>query len=263
MIIFIPIIVRLAAHPQVAKTGGVMPENLLIPSVDLRIGSLEEYNRRQKEKAAIQHRKLKPRPCITLSREYGCEGYPVAELLRELMMQKTSDEWVLIDKDVLEEVARRNNISQEILQTLGENNRILNEVLATFSPRWKSDQEYFRLLSRHVVALAEQGNVIIVELGGAVITRHIEHSCHFRIYGSESFKAATLARRLHMEPEAAEKLMHRQQKVRDHFTKEFLNQDDHDPALYDLLFNNGRISADRIAHTIADFVFASHGEKHV
>lgn len=28
-----------------------MPENLLIPSVDLRIGGLEEYNRRQHMKA--------------------------------------------------------------------------------------------------------------------------------------------------------------------------------------------------------------------
>jgi cytidylate kinase len=233
-----------------------MPENLLIPSVDLRIGSLEEYNRRQKDKAALQHRKPKPRPCITISREFGCEGYPVAERLRELMIQKTGDEWVLIDKAVLEEVARRHNISEEILRTLGENNRILTEVLATFSPRWKSDQEYFKLLSRHVVALAEQGNVIIVELGGAIITRHIEHSCHFRIFGSDAFKAASLARRLNMESEAAEKLMHRQQKVRDHFTKEFLSQDDHDPALYHLLFNNDRITPDGIAHTIADFVLA-------
>ncbi|MFA7402596.1 MAG: cytidylate kinase-like family protein [Pelobacteraceae bacterium] len=237
-----------------------MPDNLFIPSVDLRIGSLEEYNRRQKEKAALQHRKPRPRPCITISREYGCEGYPVSELLRELMMQKTGDEWVLIDKDVLEEVARRHNVSEDILQALGENNRILNEVLATFSPRWKSDQEYFRLLSRHVVALAEQGNVIIVELGGSVITRHIEHSYHFRIYGSDAFKAATLARRLNMQTEDAEKLMHRQQKVRDHFTKDFLNQDDHDPVLYHLMFNNARIAASGIAHTIADFVTDRHGE---
>jgi cytidylate kinase len=237
-----------------------MPDNLFIPSVDLRIGSLEEYNRRQKEKAALQHRKPRPRPCITISREYGCEGYPVSELLRELMMQKTGDEWVLIDKDVLEEVARRHNVSEDILQALGENNRILNEVLATFSPRWKSDQEYFRLLSRHVVALAEQGNVIIVELGGSVITRHIEHSYHFRIYGSDAFKAATLARRLNTQMEDAEKLMHRQQKVRDHFTKDFLNQDDHDPSLYHLMFNNARIAASGIAHTIADFVIDRHGE---
>ena len=240
-----------------------MPDNLLIPSVDLRIGSLEEYNRRQKEKAAMQHRKPKPRPCITISREFGCEGYPVAELLRELMMQKTGDEWVLIDKAVLEEVSRRHNVSEEILQSLGDNNRILNDVLATFSPRWRSDQDYFRLLSHHVVALAEQGNVIISELGGAIITRHIEHSCNFRIYGSDAFKAASLAHRLDLSTEAAEKLMHRQQKARDTFTKDFLDRNDHDPGLYHLMFNNDRIKAAGIAHTIADFVCARHGEHHL
>lgn len=231
-----------------------MPENLLIPSVDLRIGSLEEYNRRQKEKAAEHHRKPKPRPCITISREFGCEGYLVAGLLRELMMQKTGDEWVLIDRAILEEVARRHNISEEILQTLGKNNQILKEVLATFSPRWKSDQDYFRLLSHHVVALAEQGNVIIVELGGAIITRHIEHSWHFRIYGSESFKTATLARRLGMATEDAERLRRRQQKERDNFTRDFLNHNGHDPALYELLFNNDRNTPERMAETIAGYV---------
>jgi hypothetical protein len=238
-----------------------MPENLLIPSVDLRIGSLEEYNRRQKEKAARQHQNPKPRPCITISREFGCEGYPVAERLRELMMQRTGDEWVLIDKNVLEEVSRRHHISEEILQTLGDNNRILNEVLATFSPRWKSDQDCFKLLSSHVVALAEQGNVIIVELGGAIITRHIDHSSHFRIYGSATFKAATLAHRLNIEMEAAENMMHRQQKARDHFNKVFLDQNGHDPVLYHLLFNNDLINSKGIAHTIADFVSAGNGGK--
>jgi cytidylate kinase len=231
-----------------------MPDNLLIPSVDLRIGSLEEYNRRQKEKATLHHRKPKPRPCITISREYGCEGYPAAERLRELMMHKTGDEWVLIDKAVLEEVARRHNISEEILQTLGENNRIMDEIMATFSPRWKSDHEYFTLLSRHVVALAEQGNVIILDLGGAVITRHFEHSYHFRIYGSDRFKTATLAGRLSLATEEAEMLMKRQQKARDHFTRDFLNRDDHDPDLYDILLNNDRSNPEKIAQTIAGYV---------
>jgi cytidylate kinase len=228
----------------------------LIPSVDLRIGSLEEYNRRQNEKAALQHRRPKPRPCLTISREFGCEGYPVAELLRELMMQRTGDEWVLIDKAILEVVAQRHNISEDILQHLGDKNHILDEVLATFSPRWKSDQEYFRLLCRHVISLAEQGNVIIVELGGGIITRHIENSYHFRLIGTMGFKVRTVARRLNIEPEAAEKLIIKQQKQRDHFHRDFLNQDAHDPALYDMIFNNARIQPTRIAHTIADFVTA-------
>ena len=231
-----------------------MPENLLMPSVDLRIGSLEEYNRRQKEKAALQHYRPKPRPCLTISREFGCAGYPVAELLRELMMQRTGDEWVLIDKAILEVVAQRHNISEEILRHLGEKNHALDEVLATFSPRWKSDQEYFHLLCRHVISLAEQGNVIIIELGGGIIARHIENSYHFRIYGSMDFKIRKLVHRMNIEPEAAEKLIIRQQKQRDHFHRDFLNQDAHDPALYDMLFNNERIQPARMAHIIADYV---------
>jgi cytidylate kinase len=234
-----------------------MPDNLLIPSVDLRIGSLEEYNRRQKEKAARQHHRPKARPCLTISREFGCEGYPVAELLRELMMQRTGDEWVLIDKAILEEVAQRHNISEDILQHLGQKNHILDEMLATFSPHWKSDQEYFRLLCRHVISLAEQGNVIIVELGGGIITRHIEESYHFRLYGSMEFKVRTIARRLNIEAEAAEKLIIKQQKQRDNFHRDFLDQDANDPALYDILFNNERIQPAQIAHVIADFVTAA------
>lgn len=231
-----------------------MPENLLIPSVDLRIGSLEEYNRRQKEKAAKLHHRPKPRPCITLSREFGCEGYPVAEELRKIMMHQTGDEWVLIDKAVLEEVANRHNISEEILQHLGEKNRIINEVLSTFSPRWKSNNDYFKLLSRHIVALAEQGNVIIVELGGSIITRHINHSFHFRMYGSMDFKTNTIARRLEIEASEAEKLIHKQQKLRDGFTRDFLDRNDHDPALYNIMFNNDCCCPMNIAQTIAEYI---------
>jgi glycogen debranching enzyme len=66
---------------------------------------------------------------------------------------------------------------------------------------------------------------------------------------------ATLARRLEMEPEEAEKFMHRQQRQRDHFTRDFLDRNDHDPSLYDMLFNNDRVGADRIAGTIASNVF--------
>ena len=231
-----------------------MPDNLYIPSVDLRIGSLEEYNRRQKEHAAKLYKKPEFRPCITVSREYGCTGYPAAEALRETMAQRTGEEWVMVDTDVLEEVARRHNLSSEILKTLGEDNRVLAQVLATFSNRWKSNHDYFLPLARHIVALAEQGNVIIVEMGGAVITRHIEHSFHFRIYGSAHFKSAKLARRLHVETEEAETLMLRQQKVRNNFSRDFLNADSNDPALYHMLFNNDRCTHAKIAETIADFV---------
>jgi len=231
-----------------------MPENLLIPSVDLRIGGLEEYNRRQHSNATLKNRKKKPRPVITLSREFGCQGYAVAERLCELVSHKTGEKWILIDNAILEEVARNHNISEDILHHLGENNRILDEVMATFSSQWKTDRDHFQLLCSYIIALAEQGNVIIIELGGAIITRHIEHSYHFRIYAPDPFKITTLASRLELSAEDAETLMHRQQKKRNHFNKKFLGENGHDSGLYDLLFNNERCSSEKIARTIAGYI---------
>jgi len=231
-----------------------MPDNLLIPSVDLRVGALEEYNRTQKQKAMLRHKKPKPHPCVTISRQFGCLGYPVAERVCELMSHKSGEPWLLIDRAVLDEVAKHHNISKDILESLGEKNRLLDDILATFSPRWTHSQDCFRLLCKHVVSLAEQGNVIIMELGGAIITRHFEHSKHFRIYGSMDFKVRAIAQRLQIEYAAAEKMVIKQQKQRDAFTRDFLDQDDHNPALYELLFNNDRNSVEKIAATIAAYI---------
>jgi cytidylate kinase len=93
-----------------------------------------------------------------------------------------------------------------------------------------------------------------MELGGALITRHFDHSWHFRMYGSQEFKVRTIAQRLHMPEDDAEKIVLKQQKQRDAFIRDFLHQDDHDPLLYDLLFNNDRLSPENIARHIAHFV---------
>ncbi len=240
-----------------------MPDNLFIPSVDLRIGALEEYNRTQKEKAVQHLRQPRPNPCITLSRQFGCQGYPVAEQLCQLMQQQTGEAWLLIDRAVLDEVARRHNISRDILESLGDKNRIVDDLLATFSPRWTHSQDCFRLLCKHVVSLAEQGNVIIMELGGAILTKHFEHAWHFRVYGSQRFKVRTTAQRLQIPEEEAERLVLKQQRQRDAFTRDFLHQNDHDPLLYDLLFNNDRSQPEQIAQCIARYVTTALEEKRI
>lgn len=66
----------------------------------------------------------------------------------------------------------------------------------------------------------------------------------------------TLSKRLGIGMDEAEKLMIRQQRLRDTFTQDFLNRNDHDPLLYDMLFNNERSDPDKIAETIADHVMA-------
>ena len=233
-----------------------MLDNLIIPSVDARIGALEEYNRQRRVLGQNHVARKKRRPCITLSREFGCEGYPVAEKLCSLLAGQTGDRWLLVDREILDEVARRHQISQEVLQNLGEKNQFLAEVIATFSPRWRTDRDYFRLLCEHVVSMAEQGNVIILELGGACIARHLEDAHHIRLYASRQFKVRSIATRLELPEEEAEQLIDREQRQRDQFLRTFLGQDGHDPGLYDLMINNTNHAPQKIAQTIASFVLA-------
>lgn len=225
----------------------------LIPAIDARLGTLLEYSRRN-EVENSRETALKGRPTITLSREFGCEAYLVAERLKELMEKKSGETWVIMDKALLEEVAKNHNLSEQLLRGLGEKSRFLDEIFSTFSPQWKNEKDHFRLICRQMVSLAEKGNVILVGRGGAFITRKMANCRHFRIFSSLEFKITSISRRLKIPREEAEELIRKKQKQRDTFIHDFLDRDAHDLSVYHLIFNNDLNSAEQIAHTIAGYM---------
>ncbi|KAB0664467.1 cytidylate kinase-like family protein [Oryzomonas japonica] len=232
-----------------------MPEKLLIPSVEMRLGSLLEFNRKR-DMEASSPAGHKVRQTITISREFGCEAYPMAERLREIMEKKQGEPWVLLDKGLLDEVARDHNLSASVLNSLGEKSRFLDEILATFSSRWKSEKDHFRVLCRHVLSLAEQGNMIIVGRGSSIVTQPLKNCFHFRLFASPGFKVRSITRRMGVEAEEAEKIIAKQQKQRDNFIRDFLDRDAHDLGFYHLVFNNDKNNVETMARTIAEYLGA-------
>lgn len=233
-----------------------MPESRLIPSIESRLGALLEVNRRQGF-LKMQDKPLKP--AVTISREFGCEAYPMGELLRQELEKRTGESWALMDKALLDEVGKNHNLSEQVLQALGEKNHFLDEFLSTFSPRWKSDRDYYRLLCRQIIALAEEGNVIIVGRGAAQVTQRMKNCFHFRMYASQGFKVTSIAKRLGLERHDAETLIVRRQKERDKFIRDFLDRDPYDLSAYHLVFNNDRNSAAMTAHTICEYLLNHKG----
>lgn len=227
-----------------------MADSKLIPSIDKRLGAFIEMNRRQDAFSCEPPRK----PAITISREYGCEAYPMAELLRQQMEKQTKESWSLMDKALLDEVAKNHNLSAQVLHNLGEKNHFLDEFLSTFSPRWKSDKDYYRLLSKQIIALAEEGNIIIVGRGGAQVTHRMMNCFHFRLFASKGFKVASIAKRLGIEKGDVETLVDKRQKERDTFIQDFLDRDPNNLNVYHLVFNNDRNDAVKMAQTIADYI---------
>ena len=73
-----------------------MSESKLIPSIDNRLGALLEVSRRQN---ALRLEEPQLKPTVTISREFGCEAYPMAELLRQQLEKRTKESWTLMDKN--------------------------------------------------------------------------------------------------------------------------------------------------------------------
>jgi len=232
-----------------------MQEQILIPSIEKRLGSLLEINRRMTLDSEPKKRETNPKPTITISREFGCEAFPIAERLQELMEQKTGESWILMDKALLEEVAKNHSLSESLLRGIGEKSHFFDEIMATFSPLWKSERDLFQLICRQIVAVAAAGNVILVGRGGAFVTRSMKNCHHFRLYASEGFKVASIARRLDITAEEAEKVISRRQKQRDKFIRDFLNQDARDLSIYHLVINNDKNNTEKAAQTIMEYVF--------
>ena len=70
------------------------------------------------------------------------------------------------------------------------------------------------------------------------------------------FKIRSIAQRMEISHEEAEKLIIKKQQERNMFIKAFLNQDAKDLSLYHIVFNNDKNRAEKIASTIMEYLMA-------
>jgi len=228
-----------------------MPVTILTPAVEQRLKAFHELSNRPVASAGS----AKQKPTITISREFGCEAYPVAEELVQIAEKATAEPWLLVDISLLDAVAKEHNISPDIMLSLGNKPRWLDDMFATISSGWKTDADYYRLLGEQVVALATGGNVVFVGLGAAIITKGMQHCSHFRLIAEHNFKVSSIARRMQITKQEAGLVVVDKQKERDSIIRKLLDANEHDPFYYHATFNNGKIRNQQIARMIAGYVF--------
>jgi len=232
-----------------------MPEKLLVPSIENRLACLIEVSRRVKAEGGMNDRKVM-KPTITISREFGCEAYPTAEKLKIILEEKSGETWALVDRTLLDEVARHHDLEADIFHNLGKRPRWLDDMFSSFSPKWKNEKDDFQLLAQKIVSIAAGGNAIIVGVGGAVVTQSLSNCYHFRVFGSQEFKVHSVARRAKITPSEALVMIEKRQKAREKFVRDFLDRDINDINYFHLLFNNDRNSPELMAEAMAAYIFA-------
>jgi hypothetical protein len=221
----------------------------LIPNIDRRLSSwISVQDQLKKEIPKGQ------KPTITLSRRFGSEAYPLAEILKDLLEKKTGTTWTIFDKYLIERVSKESGLSERLLGSFDIASKAF-DALATMIPGLMTHGDAFKVLTRFIMRIAVDGNAIIIGRGGAVLTQHLPHCFHFRLEAPLEYRINSIQKRLGSSYEEAKKLVSEREKSKDRFIESHLNHSMQDPLLYHAVFNVSKNSLSKIAQNIIYLVF--------
>lgn len=203
---------------------------------------------------------VKTRPTLTLSRQFGCEGFPVAERVQELFQASTGETWTVFDKTLIDTLTREAGISRRVLEDLGDVTRALEAF--GFHPRGAvTTEEAYAKMALLITQVAKKGNAIVVGRGGAILCQGLDNAFHFRLEAGFAWRVESLARRMGLSKREAAARVTTQSRLRDRFIRETLGHEVGDPLNYDAIFNNERHSVATIAQAIFAYVQAAWLER--
>lgn len=194
------------------------------------------------------------RPTLTISREFGCEGFPVAARLKELLDESTHEPWTIFDRSLIEKVADDEGIAPGVLRRLGDMPRALEALGFHTEGISLSQDAVYQKIVRCLVPIAQAGNALIVGRGGAVLCQGLPNCFHFRLIASLEWRARSYARRMEMPLDEARRAVEELSEMRAGFLSRSLGTNIADPKYYDAIFSNERHSIEVVARAIVAYV---------
>lgn len=197
-------------------------------------------------------------PTVTISRETGAGGMPVAEDLAAYLQShgpKTPQPWTVFDRNLVEQALEEHNLPKELARYLPEDRvsqirDMVEEVLGLHPPSWTM----LRQTTETILHLAEIGNVILVGHGANIITAPMENVFHVRLVGSEAVRVKLVEDYYNLDHKRALAFMKTADRGRRRFIKKYFHQNIDNPMLYHLVINTDRISYDEATELIGDAV---------
>lgn len=198
---------------------------------------------------------------VTISREYGCDGYPTAIKLAQLLSERDKSDWQVFSHPIMEEMISDEKLGAEMIQKVIESRyRFVNWFIDGMVPNYlqSPQSQAFERMRTLMLNLAEKGNCIIVGGGGAIITHDLDPAKfsgnHFRIVSSHFFRIKSIVKRFKVDRGEAEVYLEKKQNARNRFIEDLTDKSALDPELYNLIFNNDLNPPETIAKTIVSYM---------
>ncbi|MDT8442239.1 MAG: cytidylate kinase family protein [Desulfuromonadales bacterium] len=178
-------------------------------------------------------------PIITISRQMGSGGIPIAHKVAETLG------YTLIDGDAIIEVAAAYGLSAEAVEEADEK-----------PPHFVDKLDNKQVLDLNLIELiileyALKGNVIIYGRGGQDLLKEIKSKLRVRIIAPFEERVERWAEREWLDPDRARYLVRKSDQQRAGFIKYYFDRDWDDPLGYDLIINTAQLSEEMAVQLIS------------
>lgn len=172
------------------------------------------------------------RPFITVAREPGSGGAPIAKAVAEKI------NFEFIDEQIIDQIANSTQKRKAIIKAVDEKSRTKIEdiIHSTLNTEYIDDMTYISELVRVILAHAYQGSAVILGRGANFITPfaaglHVNIVAPYdvRVQRAMDYEGHNLAK--------AKKVIAKVEKERKDFVKQYFRKDLMSPMVYDLTIN--------------------------
>jgi len=221
------------------------------------------YHAWLKERAAAMAT-MKQSHFVTLSREFGCDGYPTAMKLCDLINRKKKlSPWLVFSHAMMEQLVSGEKLTPELIDEVSEKRyRFVNWFIDGLVPDYlkSTESQVFEKMRTIILNLAEKGSCIIVGGGSQIITNTLDPEkflgVHVRLIGTEAFRIKQAARKFSVSRADAPEYIRNKQDARDRFIEDFTGRSAKDRYLYNIILNNDKSTPDVMAQTIFSYLTA-------
>ncbi len=174
-------------------------------------------------------------PIITISREQGSGGRPIAYLIAK----KLKSPWRVYHKDIVDEISNETTLDPELVEQLDEHqSSAIKELLNTiFGKKFLSMNSYYKHLLHILASIGTRGNAIIIGRGANFL---FPDALKIRIVSSMEDRIQAMMKYEHISAREAKKQIAASDLERNKFAQELFQHDPRKSHHYDLVIRTGK-----------------------
>lgn len=196
--------------------------------------------------------KQQPGPYITISRQWGCDGYGLGQILTEKLNERDEQQrWKVYYKELLKQLADDTGLTEEML----EKERVTKpSLLKDFLRGLKKNDipgsyEVRNKITMMVRTVAFEGYAVIIGQGGTAATADLANGLSVRVEAPRDWRVARICLRDKLDKQTALAKIAEIEKNREYLRQIYERQNPREPA-FNLVFDNAMFSNDVIADMI-------------